>query len=99
MSGYKRLCSPAVGIAFGIVSGLSILLFAWAGWLWGYGTALTTQFAEAYIGYAPTFVGGLLGGLWGLVEGFIAGIIFAWIYNCIAYCCHCCKKDDDGSCP
>jgi len=84
-----RLCAPGLGLAFGIACALFMIVFAWSGWLWNYGTAITTEYAAVYYGYAPTLIGGLIGGLWGLLEGFIFGLIVGWVYNGIARCCRC----------
>ncbi len=89
-----RICSPALGVAFGLATGIMMMLFAWAGWLWHIGVGMIEQYAAVYHGYAPTFVGGLFGLLWGVIDGFIFGLIAGWIYNCCARCCHCAK-----SCP
>jgi hypothetical protein len=84
-----RFCAPALGLAFGIACGLFMMLFAWAGWLWNYGNALTTQYSLVYYGYAPTLLGGLIGGFWGFLEGLIFGLIVGWMYNAVARCCRC----------
>ncbi len=34
-----------------------------------------------YIGFEPSFVGGIVGGIWGFVDGFIAGAVVAFFYN------------------
>ncbi len=87
----SRLCKFAFGIAFGFLSGLSMLLFAWSAYYWGHGGPMIAQWAEIYQGYAPTIKGGLIGGAWGFVEGFVCGFIFALIYNLVSCCCKCCK--------
>lgn len=87
-----RVCAPALGVGFGITAGLFMMLFAWAAWLWGFGTSIIDQSAAVHYGYAATLVGGLIGGLWGLVEGFIFGLISGLIYNCVARCCGCSKS-------
>ncbi len=94
-----RLCAPALGMGFGITSGLCMLLLAWAGWQWGYGNTLIDQYAMMYHGYAASLVGGLWGGLWGLIEGFVFGVVVGFIYNCVARCCGCAScGDKSGSC-
>lgn len=93
-----RLCAPALGMAFGIASGLSMMLLAWAGMWWGYGNTFIDQYALVFHGYAPTIIGGLWGGLWGLIEGFVFGVVIGAIYNCIARCCGCaCCTGDKSS--
>lgn len=90
MMNQKCLCAACLGLAIGITNGLAMLLFAWGGWLWGYGTTMITEFGPLYPGYAATFLGGVFGALWGLLTGFVFGIVMGWIYNfflCYARCC------------
>jgi hypothetical protein len=86
-----KLSACSFGIAIGVAEGLYMLLFAWAGWFWGYGTPLIVQIAYVFYGYAPSFIGGILGGIWGFVDGFIFGFIVGWIYN-LCLCCRCRKS-------
>ena len=82
-----KLSVSSLGIAFGVAEALFMMLFAWSGWVWGYGATLINQVSTVYYGYAPTLTGGLWGGLWGLVDGFIFGIVAASIYNlCLTFC-------------
>ena len=85
----SKLC---LGLAFGLTFGLEMMLFAWAGWYWGYGVALISQLSFIYPGFAPTFMGGLWGGLWGFVGGFVIGFVIALFYNLGLCCCRCDKK-------
>lgn len=90
-----RLCSPALGMAFGVVSGVMMLLLAWAGMFWGFGTAFIDQYSLVFYGYSATFTGGLFGLLWGFIEGFIFGLIVGWVYN---FCSRCCGSKSGGAC-
>lgn len=85
----SKLCACSLGLTFGVVKGVCLLLFAWAGWLFGYGTAMVEHVSVMYHGYASTFVGGLIGGLYGLVGGFILGFIVGKLYN--FFLCRCSK--------
>ena len=95
-----RLCPFSLGIGIGVASGIFMIAFAWAAWLWGFGAAMIDQYSAFYYGYAPTFVGGLIGGIWGLVEGFIFGVIVALFYDLVARCCKgkCCAKSGECQC-
>ena len=88
----SRICSPALGMGFGIASGLMMMILAWVAWQWGFGTAVVDQYGSFYYGYAATLTGGFFGLLWGFVEGFVFGLITGWIYNCVARCCACMKS-------
>ena len=90
-----RLSAISLGLEFGIVTGLWMMLFAWSAMWWGHGIPMIAQWAEVYHGYAPTYVGGLIGGAWGFAEGFISGLIFGLIYNLCSCCCKCmCKSGE-----
>lgn len=85
-----KLSAVWFGVAIGVTTGIFMMLFAWAGRLWGYGIPIIHDISSVYLGYAPSLVGGLLGGLWGFVDGFIFGIVTGWIYNLCVSCS--CKK-------
>lgn len=87
-----KLSAYALGVAFGVTEALFMLFFGWVAWIFGYGTFIIDIIAHVYIGYAPTFLGGIYGALWGLLDGFIFGLIAGYIYNrCYMLCC---KKSD-----
>src|SRR5690348_3842366 len=89
-----KLSTVSLGIAFGVTEALFMILFAWAGWLFGYGISMIHQIASVYYGYAPSFSGGLLGGAWGLVDGFVFGVVAGFIYNlCFGYCSKSCSSE------
>src|SRR3990167_5909931 len=73
------LCAVSLGLAFGVVSAIFMLLLAWAGWLWGYGAVFIDQYSVIYYGYAASFVGGIVGAVWGLIGGFIFGFLSGWL--------------------
>lgn len=97
MTGYgcedckTKLSALSLGIAFGVVTALYMMFFAWVSWYWGYGVAIINQFSSIYIGYASSFMGGIVGAFWGFVDGFIFGILSGWIYN-LCLCCRCKKS-------
>ncbi len=70
------------GLALGIGAlwGFYVLCAGWAAHF-GWWTTFVTAFGTAYIGYGPTFVGGIIGGIWGFFDGAVAGAIIAFIYN------------------
>lgn len=75
----------AVPMAFGVgvTWGIGIMLLGWvsaAGW----GMKLVEVLSSLYLGYAPTFLGGVIGGLWGFVDGFFAGLVVSLLYNAFA---------------
>src|ERR1700733_6156818 len=93
-----RLGVFPLGIALGIVSGLWMMLFAWAVYASGHGATLITQWGQIYTGYVASIQGGFYGFLWGFLDGFISGIILALIYNLLLWGCKCCcgcKLEED----
>ena len=44
-------------------------------------SAFVDAMASLYIGYEPSFIGGIVGGIWGFFDGFIAGAVVAFFYN------------------
>lgn len=88
----SKLSPCALGVAFGILKGICLMLIAWISLYWGYGTPMIEHVAQVYHGYSPTIMGGLIGGAYGLIGGFIFGVIFGWIYN---FCLCCCQKKCD----
>ena len=59
---------------------LLVLFLGWAGAL-GWGANLSQGLSSLYIGYGPSFLGGIIGAVWGFIDGAIGGAIFALIYN------------------
>jgi hypothetical protein len=78
-----ELRKRSLGIAIGLVWGLSVMLATW--WLLIMGAPGTkiSLLESFYFGYTYSFVGGLVGLFWGFVDGFIFGFLVAWIYNLV----------------
>jgi hypothetical protein len=70
----------AFTLSSGITWGLSMLLLAWVS-SFGWGVRDVSVIAGLYLGYSPTFLGGIIGALWGFVDGAIGGFIFSYLYN------------------
>ena len=86
----NKLSFLSLGIAIGFAEGLYMMVFAWLGWLWGYGVPIIHELATVMYGYAPSFIGGIMGGILGFIDGFIFGAIVAIVYNLCTSCR--CKK-------
>ena len=75
-------CSPrALGLSFGILWGLAVLLMGLAATYFGYGLNFDNVMFTIYPGFKLGVVGSIIGGLWGLVDGFIFGVLVGWLYN------------------
>jgi hypothetical protein len=79
-----RLNVKALTIAGGILWSLYMLCIGWASWLIGWGTGFVTAMSSVYIGFRPTFFGGIIGAVWAFLDGAVAGAIIAWVYNRVA---------------
>lgn len=80
----EKLNVKALALGGGVLWALYMLLLGWLAWIFGWGTGLVTTMSALYIGFHPTFFGGIVGGIWGFVDGAIAGAIIAWVYNSAA---------------
>ncbi len=78
-----RLRAVPIAVALGLTWGLGIMLLGWIS-AFGWGARVVEVIASAYVGYASSFVGGLIGGVWGFVDAFVAGLVFAFFYNALA---------------
>jgi tetrahydromethanopterin S-methyltransferase subunit G len=76
-----ELRKRALGIAFGVVWGLIILLGTWFIVIKGTQGLMISKLSTFYIGYSSSFLGGIIGFLYGFVTGFVAGFLIAWVYN------------------
>lgn len=77
----------SLGFAIGLTEAIAMAIFAWAAGYFGYGTDLIHVIASVFLGYGPSFVGGLIGAAWGFVDGFVFGWLIACFYNfCLCYC-------------
>ncbi len=68
-------------IVASITWGLYILLIGWlaaAGWS---NQSLINSTTALYLGFKPTFLGGIVGSMWGLVDGLAAGYVLAMALN------------------
>ncbi len=71
----------SLGLAFGITWALGVFLLGIAAALFEWGVPVVAVLSSVYIGYSPSFVGGVSGAVWGFVNGFIGGALLAWLYN------------------
>lgn len=76
-----RLNAKALGLALGILWGLSVFLItAWIVFINSPGGTLA-KLGAFYIGYDVSWTGALVGLAYGFSDGLIGGVVLAWIYN------------------
>jgi len=76
-----KLRKRALGIAVGLVWGLSVMLGTWVLLLRDATGDTISKLSKIYIGYSYSWGGAVIGFVWGFVDGFIGGFLIAWIYN------------------
>ena len=79
----ERLSVKALAMGLGVSWAACALFTGWAS-IFGWGTKFVEMMSSVYIGYTPTFLGGIIGAIWGFVDGAIGGVIIALVYNVIA---------------
>lgn len=88
MTKYK-LCPISLGLALGILWGLSVLITGLIAHYYHYGRAFVTSLGELYVGYTHTIAGSFIGAGIGFVDAFIFGALIALLYNLFSGCrCH-----------
>lgn len=75
-----KLSVIGLAIAVGICWGLSMVVSGWAA-IFNWANAFVEVMASIYIGFEPSFIGGIIGGIWGFADGFIAGAVVGFFYN------------------
>lgn len=75
-----RIDGIRLGIAGGVVLGLSLFFLTVIASSTGYGVEMLS-FLSFYPGYDMSAAGATLGFVWGFIDGFIFFALLAWIYN------------------
>lgn len=78
----EKLNVKALAAGLGAVWGLYMLFAGWAS-MFGWGTKFVDVMSSVYIGFAPTFSGGIIGAIWGFFDAAVAGAIIAIVYNAV----------------
>ncbi len=77
-----KLNPLALGVALGVVWGVSLFVTTWVSHYTGYaGLFLEVMAQSIYPGYAITPLGSFLGLVYGFLDGLIGGAVIGWIYN------------------
>jgi hypothetical protein len=78
----EKLNVKALAIGLGVSWAACMLFVGWAS-IFGWGTKFVELMSSVYVGFAPTFLGGIIGAIWGFIDGAIGGAIIAFVYNMI----------------
>lgn len=96
MAKYGKLYPVSFGFAWGLLSGLGVMLLAWSATRWSFELPIVDLLGHVYYHYEASFFGGLWGFFWGFLHSFVFGLLLAWIYNS---CCSCfCPTGSCQSC-
>ena len=76
-----KLNIKALGLASGIVWGLSIFLLTYWFIFFGHPGNILIKLSGVYLGYSVTWYGAFVGLIWGFADAFIGGAVLAWLYN------------------
>ncbi|HHF7372613.1 bacteriophage holin [Legionella bozemanae] len=91
-----KLSPVGLGLAFGVLWGISILMLGLLAYYYTYGHGFVVAVGSLYPGYEPSIKGSLLGAVIGFIDAFITGFLIAWLYNLFSGCkCVCCDKQKD----
>ena len=78
----QKIDVKAFALAWGISFSVSVSFLGWAA-MFGWGVKLVDMISSLYIGYAPTFIGGIIGGVWAFFDWAIGAGIVAIVYNAL----------------
>jgi len=80
-SHHQKLHNTSLGLALGILWGVSLTIVTYASMSTGYLGGLFELLVGMYPGYAINMSGMLSGLVFGFVDGFVGGWLLAWAYN------------------
>lgn len=75
------LNAKSLGLAGGVLWGVSMFVMTWVNQWCGYGTEFLNLIATVYPGYALSAMGSFIGLAWGFADGFIGLFLLGWLYN------------------
>lgn len=81
---HAKLDKIALGFAFGVIWGASVLFMGIIAHFFEYGVEFVTSMGSVYLGYNNSLLGSLIGGALGFLDGFIGGFLIALVYNFFA---------------
>ena len=77
----KTLSTKGLAMAFGVITGVWVLILGLIVMTTGWGVEILTLYAGVFPGYSATIAGSIIGGILGFVEGYIIGWVTAVVYN------------------
>lgn len=78
----EKLSVKGLAIGLGASWAICMLFVGWVA-MFGWSVKFVEVMSSVYIGFEPSFLGGIIGAVWGFVDGAIGGIIIAIVYNAV----------------
>lgn len=76
----KPVNLKALALSLGITWGAALMILGWVA-IFGWGVEAVDVLSSFYIGYSPSFAGGIAGAIWGFIDGAVGGLIIGFLYN------------------
>ncbi|CCB87051.1 MULTISPECIES: bacteriophage holin [Parachlamydia] len=70
-----------LGLAGGILWGLSMFVCTLLAHYFGYGTHWLSLVSDVYPGYSVSLLGSIIGLIYGFIDGFVGLFLLGWLYN------------------
>ena len=88
-----RINAVSLGLAFGVLWGIFILILGLVASYYAYGHEFVISIGKIYPEYTPSVKGSILGAIIAFINAFIMGFLIGWLYNLFNKCtCVCCAK-------
>lgn len=75
-----KLSVMGLALGVGIYWGLAMVVTGWCA-MFDWGNSFVSVMSSIYIGFEPSFIGGIVGGIWGFFDGLLAGAVSGYFYN------------------
>ncbi len=80
----ERMSLKGLTLGVGCAGAVYMLFIGWTAAFFNWGTNLVQVLSSIYVGFEPSFFGGIVGAIWGFIDGCIGGAIIALVYNFFA---------------
>lgn len=78
---YAKLNPLKLGLASGILWGLTLFILTWISMYTGWAMFWLSQWMDIYPGFNLSTMGSFFGLVYAFIDGFVSIFIFGWLYN------------------
>lgn len=78
---YLKIYPVRLGLAGGILWGLSLFLMTWISMYTGWAMFWLSQWMDVYPGFDLSILGTFIGLIYGFIDGFVGLFLLGWLYN------------------